>query len=201
MNQPRRTQAERSAATKDALLAAARPLFASKGFGGVSADAIANEAGVTRGAMYHQFTDKTELFAAVFEAVEAEVMTTVAAQVAESGDEDPIALMRLGARAWLDACAEPEVHRIVLIEAPSVLGWERWREIGMGYGMGMVQGMIDHAIGVGRIPPQPTEPLAHVVIGALDEAALYVARADDPARARDETSRVLDRLIDGLVDD
>lgn len=201
MENTRRTQAERSAATKDALLGAARPLFATHGFGRVSADSIAQAAGVTRGAMYHQFADKTELFAAVFEAVEAEVMSRVAADVAGSGHDDPIDLMRFGARAWLDACAEPEVHRIVLIEAPSVLGWERWRELGMGYGMGMVQGMIDHAIGVGRIPPQPTEPLAHVLIGALDEAALYVARAEDSARAREETGRVLDRLIDGMVDD
>ena len=201
MESTRRTQAERSAATKDALLGAARPLFATHGFGRVSADSIAQAAGVTRGAMYHQFADKTELFAAVFEAVEAEVMSRVAAEVAGSGQDDPIDLMRFGARAWLDACAEPEVHRIVLIEAPSVLGWERWRELGMGYGMGMVQGMIDHAIGVGRIPSQPTEPLAHVLIGALDEAALYVARADDSARAREETGHVLDRLIDGLVDD
>ena len=96
-------------------------------------------AGVTRGAMYHQFADKQDLFAAVFEAVEAELTARIDAVVSESGRTDPLELMHLGARAWLDACADPEVHRIVLIEAPAVLGWERWREIGLRYGMGLVQ--------------------------------------------------------------
>ncbi|MGH3457790.1 TetR/AcrR family transcriptional regulator [Aeromicrobium sp.] len=194
-----RTQAQRSAATRDALLDAARPLFAADGFGRVSADAIAKAAGVTRGAMYHQFADKTELFAAVFEAVEAEVMERIGTSVADSGKTDPIELMRLGARAWLDACAEPAVHRIILVEAPSVLGWERWREVGMRYGMGLVQGLLEHGIESGRVPAQPVVPLAHVMIGALDEAALFLARSDGSARARSEVDDIVDRLIDSLT--
>jgi AcrR family transcriptional regulator len=190
-----RSQASRSAATKDALLAAARPLFAEQGFGRVGTETIVRAAGVTRGAMYHHFADKTELFAAVFEAVEAEVTTRIGVAVAQAGDTDPIAVMRLGASTWLDACAEPEVHRIVLLEAPAVLGWERWREIGLRYGMGLVQALITHAIEVGRIPRQPVPPLAHVMIGALDEAALYLARAADPKRARKEVGAVIDQLI------
>jgi AcrR family transcriptional regulator len=190
-----RTQASRSAATKDALIAAARPLFAADGFGGVGTEAIVQAAGVTRGAMYHHFTDKIDLFAAVFETVEAEVTARVGAAVAASGESDPIAAMRLGASTWLDACAEPEVHRIVLLEAPAVLGWERWREIGLRHGMGLVQALLAHAIEVGRIPKQPVAPLAHVLIGALDEAALYLARADDRRRARKEVGAVIDRLI------
>ena len=194
-----RTQAERSAATRGALIAAARPLFAADGFGRVSADAIATAAGVTRGAMYHQFDDKTELFAAVFEAAEAEVMERIGAAVAESGETDAIELMKLGARAWLDACAEPAVHRIILVEAPSVLGWERWREVGMRYGMGLVQGMLESAIESGRIPKQPVVPLAHVLIGALDEAALFLARSDGSAKARREVDDILDRLVVALT--
>jgi AcrR family transcriptional regulator len=197
-NNPR-TQASRSAATKDALIAAARPLFASDGFGRDGTEAIVRAAGVTRGAMYHHFADKTELFAAVFETVEAEVTARIGAAVAASGETDPIAAMRLGARTWLDACAEPEVHRIVLLEAPAVLGWERWREIGMRYGMGLVQALIAHAIEVGRIPKQPVAPLAHVMIGALDEAALYLARADARKRARREVGAVIDRLISSIA--
>jgi AcrR family transcriptional regulator len=194
-----RTQAERSAATRGALVAAARPLFAADGFSRVSADAIAKAAGVTRGAMYHQFDDKTELFAAVFEAVEAEVMERIGAAVADSGQTDTIVLMKLGARAWLDACAEPAVHRIILVEAPSVLGWERWREVGMRYGMGLVQGLLEQAIGTGRIPAQPVVPLAHVMIGALDEASLFLARSDGSARARHEVDDILDRLVEALT--
>lgn len=202
---PPRTQADRSAATKDALVRAARPLFAEHGFSGVATEAIVRAAGVTRGAMYHQFADKTELFAAVFEAVEADVMTRVAAVVSaeERADAaaDPIAMMELGANAWLDVCADPEVQRIVLIEAPSVLGWERWREIGMRYGVGLVEAMIAYAIEAGRIPTQPVKPLAHVIIGAIDEAALYVARADDPATAREEMRFVVGRLVTALAVD
>src|SRR3954463_15164839 len=111
--------ATRSTATRAALVAAARPLFAARGFADVGTEEIVRAAGVTRGAMYHQFADKTELFAAVFEAVEAELTRRIDAVVGGSGESDPIVLMKLGAGAWLDACAEPEVQRIVLTEAPA----------------------------------------------------------------------------------
>ena len=91
------------------------------------------------------------------------------------------------------------MHRIILVEAPSVLGWERWREIGMRYGMGLLEGLLAHAIEIGRIPRQPVRPLAHVVIGALDEAALYIARADDQDKARAEAGAVVERLIVSLA--
>ncbi len=194
-----RTQADRSAATKDALVRAARPLFTEHGFGGVGTEAIVRAAGVTRGAMYHQFADKTELFAAVFEAVEIDVSERIAKAIADSGERDPITVMELGAHAWIDACGDPEVERIVLIEAPAVLGWARWREIGMRYGMGLVEGLITHAIAVGRIPEQPVKPLAHVLIGAIDEAALYVVRAEDPDQARADTRAVVSRLVQALA--
>lgn len=196
-----RTQAERSAATKDALVQAARPLFAAHGFGNVSTEAIVQAAGVTRGAMYHQFADKAELFAEVFETVEAEVTSRIAAAVAAGGASDPIEVMKIGAGIWLDACAEPEVQRIVLMESPAVLGWERWHEIGLRHGLGLVQGLIAQGISVGRIPEQPVEPLAHVLIGALDEAALYIARAGDRVQARADIGAVIDRLVDGLAAD
>lgn len=199
MKSNRRTQADRSAATREALIRAARPLFASDGFAEVGTEAIVRAAGVTRGALYHQFADKADLFAAVFEAVEAEVTGRIDAAVGDAAESDPIALMRLGARAWLDTFAEPEVHRIVLVEAPAVLGWERWREIALRHGMGLVQGLLEYAISAGRLPEQPVAPLAHVLIGALDEAALYIARADDATRARTEAGAVIDRLIQALA--
>jgi AcrR family transcriptional regulator len=149
--------------------------------------------------MYHQFEDKTDVFAAVFESVEAEVMDRIAAKVADSGESDPVELMKLGARAWLDACAEPAVHRIILVEAPSVLGWERWREVGLRYGMGLVHGMLESAMAAGRIPEQPVVPLAHVLIGALDEAALFLARSPGSKKARRDVDAILDRLVDALT--
>ena len=198
-NRAPRTQAERTAATRAALIGAARTLFAAQGYSGVGTEAIVQAAGVTRGAMYHQFADKQDLFAAVFEAVEAELTARIDAAVSESGLSDPVELMHLGAAAWLDACADPEVHRIVLIDAPAALGWERWREIGLRYGLGLVSSLLEYAISVGRLPAQPVEPLAHVLIGAIDEAALYLARSPDPVRARADVGAVLDRLLDALA--
>ena len=196
-----RTQAARAAATRDALVRAARPLFARRGFADVGTEEIVRAAGVTRGALYHQFADKTELFAAVLETLEAETMGRLDALVAEVGHRTPPQLMRFGASAWLDACAEPEVQRIVLIDAPAVLGWDRWREIAQRYALGLVQQLLDLAVIHGHLRPQPTAPLAHVLLGSLDEAALYVARAEDPTQARADVEGVLDQLIGGLFTD
>lgn len=196
----RRSQATRSAATRDALVAAARPLFTEHGFAGVGTETIVRAAGVTRGALYHQFTDKTELFAAVFEAVERDLTARLDEAVSTSGTSDMLEMMLIGTNAWLDASTDPEVQRIVLQEAPAVLGWERWREIGMRYGMGLVEGLLVGGMETGRIPRQPIGPLAHVLIGALDEGAMYVARADDPIAAREETQQVMSRLVTAIVD-
>src|SRR5262245_28491534 len=125
MDEVRRTQAERAAETREALIAAARPLFAQHGFADVSLETIVRAAGLTRGALYHHFPDKTELFAATFEQVEAEVATRMGEAIAAANQTDPIEVMRLGATFWLDACADPEIRRIVLVDAPAVLGWTR----------------------------------------------------------------------------
>jgi AcrR family transcriptional regulator len=195
----RRSQADRSARTRAALLAAGRPQFAELGYAGVSTEAVVRAAGVTRGAMYHHFADKTELFTAVFEMVEGDVMGRIADIVSAAGGTDPIAAMRVGARAWLEVCADPEVHRIMLVDAPGVLGWQRWREICLDYGLGLVHRLIGWAIEAGRIAAQPALPLSHLLIGALDEAALYVATAADPAQARAQIGDALDQLIGALA--
>jgi len=194
----RRTQAARSAGTREALMAAARSLFAVPGFADAALETIVRDAGVTRGALYHHFADKTELFAAVFEQVEGEMAARMADAIAASGQTDPVEVMRLGARFWLDACSDPEVQRIVLMDAPTVLGWERWSEIGTRYNIGVVTGLLNAAIETGGIPPQPVEATALTMLGAIREATLYIARADDPAQARADAGAVLDRLIDAL---
>jgi AcrR family transcriptional regulator len=181
------------------LIAAARPLFASRGFGSVGTEEIVRAAGVTRGALYHQFDDKTELFAAVFETVEAELTQRIDDVVSNAGTADPVELMKLGAATWMLACTEPEVHRIVLVEAPAVLGYQRWREVGLRYGLGLVQSLLSYAMEVGAIRRQPTGPLAHVLIGALDEAALYVAQAADQQTALTEVTAVLNDLMIALA--
>src|SRR6201993_4122449 len=167
MDDNRRTQAERAAETREALIAAARPLFAEHGFSDVALETIVRAAGVTRGALYHHFADKTELFAAVFEQVEGEMAARMAEAVAAARETDPVEVMRLGTRFWLDACADPEVQRIVLMDAPVVLGWERWSEIGQRYNIGLVRGLITDAIESGSIPPQPVEATALRMLGGL----------------------------------
>jgi AcrR family transcriptional regulator len=195
----RRTQADRSAATRDALVAAARRLFAAQGFAEVPADAIVAEAGVTRGALYHQFADKTALFDAALEAVEADIARRLADDVAAAGISDPVEALRHAVRTWLDICVEPEIHRIALIDGPSVLGWARWRQVCQQHVFGLVQTLLEHGIALGLIRAQPARPLAHVLMGAGDEAALYVAEAADHAQARAEMIEVLDQLIAGIT--
>jgi AcrR family transcriptional regulator len=193
-----RTQAERSETTRAKLVAAARRLFARHGYAAVGTEEIVRAAGVTRGALYHHFDGKERLLEAVFEQIEAELAQRVGARAGEVEASDPLGALALGIDVFLDAAGEPEMHRIVLLDAPSVLGWERWREIGWRYGMGLAEGVLNAALDAGQIPRQPIRPLAHVLLGALDEAVLYVARAPDPDAARAEMRPVLHRLIEGL---
>ena len=199
MEDTRRTQAERAAETREALIAAARPLFAEHGFNEVALETIVRAAGVTRGALYHHFADKTELFAAVFERVEGEVAARMGDAIAVAGQTDPLEVMKLGAGFWLDACSDPEVQRIVLVDAPAVLGSSRWSEIGNRYNIGLVRGLLTNAIEIGRIPPQPVEATALTMLGAMREATLYIARAEQHDQARRDTGAVMDRLIDALA--
>lgn len=191
----------RSQETRAALIAAARRLFGARGYAEVGTEEIVRAAGVTRGALYHHFDSKRELLAAVYEQIEAELTEriAIAALSGDSAAEDPLEALRLGAELFLDACLEPEVQRIVLLDAPSVLGWERWREVGARYGLGLIEGTLRAAIDAGAIAPQPVTPLAHVLMGALDEAALLVARATDEGATRAEVGATLSRLLDGLA--
>jgi AcrR family transcriptional regulator len=195
----RRTQEERSAATRDALIAAARRLWGRRGYAEVGTPEIAKEAGVTRGAMYHQFADKAALFSEVVEVVEQDVMARMAGVVASSGVTTPIDAIRAAVDAWLEVSADPEVRQLILLDAPSVLGWAAFRDVAQRYSLGMTEQLLAEAIKAGQLERQPTRPLAQVLIGALDEAAMYVATADDPKRARTETGQVLHRLIDGMM--
>jgi len=198
MNVKRSKHAERSEATRAALIGAARPLFAERGFAGVGTEEIVRAAGVTRGALYHQFRDKRDLFAAVFEQLEVEIAQRTGVAAAAAGTDDPLVELRAGAGAWLDACTEPDVQRIVLLDGPAVLGWELWREISLRYSLGLMEAVLQLAVDAGQIARQPVRPLAHVLLGAIDEAALYVATAEDMTTARAEVGEVLDRLLAAL---
>jgi AcrR family transcriptional regulator len=192
-----RTKAAQREATTAALIAAARELFAARGYAGVGTEEIVQQAGVTRGALYHHFRGgKEELFRAVLVHLSAETVQRVAR--AATASEDPWEALVLGAEAFLDAATTPEVQRIMLIDGPAVLGWDVWRAIDTDYGLGLLEAALQRAMDAGRLLPASTTAVAHVLAGALDEAAMVVARSDDPAAARAEMGQTVRRLLDGL---
>ncbi|WP_344880575.1 TetR/AcrR family transcriptional regulator [Allokutzneria multivorans] len=193
----RRTQADRTAATRAALVAAGRKLFAEHGFAGVGTETLVREAGVSRGALYHQFGDKTELFAEVLADVEGTVTQSLVAAVPVDGDL--VTVMTSALEAWLDACENPEIQRIVLIDGPSVLGWARWRAICQPHVLGLIQAALAQAAADGGMPPLPVKPLGHVLLAVADEAALYLNDAADRASAREEIMQIVSALLRALV--
>jgi AcrR family transcriptional regulator len=198
MTSSRRTQADRTAATRAALIAAGRTLFAQHGFAGVGTETIVREASVSRGALYHHFGDKTELFAAVLADVEEEV-TQQLTESAPPADGDFVAAMLGAFDAWLEACQAPHVQRIVLVDGPSVLGWVRWRAICQHHILGMIEGLLSAGMDARALTPLPAKPLAHVLLAMADEAALYVDAAPSPTRAREDMITVVRPLIEALA--
>lgn len=194
----RRSQAQRTEATRAALIAAARRLFTERGYDGVGTEEIVRAAGVTRGALYHHFGGKAELLEAVYERLEAESTERVARVVLGSDLHSPLEAMKAGIEAFLDECAEPELQRIALHDAPAVLGWDRWREIAAANGLGLIEASLAAAIEAGEIRALPVKPLAHLLLGALDEAAMLIARDDDPV-ARAEVTAVLLALLESFA--
>jgi len=194
MNVKSRKQAQ-SDATRSELISVARRLFASKGYSDTGTEEIVQNAGVTRGALYHHFRDKEALFEAVFEQVEQEFVQKL---VQASASPDPWQGLKNGAQAFLDECLNPEIQQIVLLDAPSALGWQRWRELDAKYGLGLVRAALHAAIESGIIERQPVDPLAHMLLGALTEAAMLIARADNIAETRREVGESVDRLLESL---
>jgi AcrR family transcriptional regulator len=181
----RRTQAQRRAATRRALLDAARSVFAEKGYHETAAEEIVRRAGVTRGALYHHYEDKKDLFRAVIEA-------------AERAQPDLPGAVMAGYRAFVDAVLDPEMRRTFFLDGPSVLGWE-WREIDARHAVGKIEEGLEALIAEGFVEPQPVGPLARLINGTLLEAAFFVAASEDPEAARDEVWGAMERLVGGLM--
>jgi AcrR family transcriptional regulator len=195
---PRR-KAEQSEATRRLLLDVARELFAERGYAGTATEEIVARAGVTRGALYHQFRDKEDLFLAVYEEVEFELAQKIVDGLRTRiiSGADAWEQIRAGNEAFLDACLDPAVQRIALLDAPSVLDAASRREINQ-YGLGLIRRGLEMAIEQGLIEPQPIEPTAHLLRAVLNEAALLLARSPDSSAARPEIGAAVDRLISGL---
>jgi AcrR family transcriptional regulator len=191
-----KTQAERSEATTRALVAAARKRFAAVGYEAASLDDVAEDAGVTKGALYHHFGGKRELFAAVFEHEERRLAAIE--MEAYARERDPWKAFYAGCRAFLEASLDPGVQRITILEAPAVLGWEATRAIEAEVSMGMIERGLQRAIDTGAIGRRPVEPLAHLLFGALCQAATMIARSKDQRAEKTRVLKELRALLDGL---
>lgn len=187
---------EQSQATRAALIKTARKLFARVGYAGTDIETVARRTRVTRGALYHHFKDKQDLFSSVFD-LEEQNLTSMVAQAAGSQSR-AFDGMLAGCNAFLDACLDPAVQRIVLIDALAVLGWERWREIDAKYNLSLVMSALEAAMEQGVIARGPVEPLAHLLMGAITEAAIFIAHADDKPVARREVGENVAQLLSGL---
>jgi AcrR family transcriptional regulator len=199
MVQVRTRKAEQAAETRSLLVRAARELFGERGYAGASIDEIAERVGVTTGGVYHHFPDKRELFRAVYEATERELAEAIMRGIEKRAGPNANAWeqVRAGGQAFLDACLDPGVQHVIMLEAPSVLGWDSRRDIAR-YGLALIRQGLERSIKQGLIEPQAVEPLAHLLRAALTEGGMLLARAEDQRVARREIGAAVDRLIEGL---
>ena len=183
-------------ATRDALVGAALDLFTERGYAAVGTEEIVARAKVTRGALYHHFEDKRDLFRAVHERVESELIERIAASM--EATEDPWEVLVTGTLAFLDACEEPAVKQIALTDAPAVLGWKEWREVDNRYGLGLTRAALQNAVEAGALKPIDVDAMAHLFVAALSEAAFLIAKAENPRKARDQVEDAILALAGGL---
>jgi AcrR family transcriptional regulator len=187
---------EQGQATRAALIGVATGLFAANGYDRTAIPAVLDAAGVSRGALYHHFASKEALFEAVLQAVEAQA--TLKVTRAAGGATDPLDGLRRGCAAYLAMCRDPVVRQISLIDAPAVVGWERWREIDEQHAFGLVKAAIAAIAADGRVKPELVDVMAHMVLAALLEVALLVARADQGRIAIRRGQEAIDELLTAL---
>lgn len=193
----RKSRREESAeATRTALIETSRALFAGRGYADVSIDEITAGTRVTRGALYHHFEDKRELFRAVVEAVERDLTEEVRRKA--RAERDPWDQLRAACDAYLDACLAPEVQRIVVLDAPPVLGWRVWCEIDKRHGLGVFAEHLAASRDAGLLAAQSVETAAQLLLGALNTGARVLADATDRAAARAAVRETIDRLLSGF---
>ncbi|WP_370330234.1 TetR/AcrR family transcriptional regulator [Mycolicibacterium hippocampi] len=185
---------ERGDQTRRDLIDAGRALFVAHGYFNTSIGDLVSRSGVgTRGAFYHHFKDKAELFRAVFEEVESDL--TLRSLASPPQGADPWERLSRGLHSFLEAAVEPEVQRVMLLDGPVVLGWQAVRAIQERNSLALIQEKVGEAISEGIIEDQPVSELTHILVAALEEAALLVAHASDPAEARQRAAGILDRLL------
>jgi AcrR family transcriptional regulator len=193
----RRTQRERSEATTGEVLAAARKLFAEAGYAATSLDAIAAEAGMTKGAIYHHFSNKQEVFRAVYER-ERDRLAEIERE-AYSRKRDPWQGFTAACLAFLEASLDPRVQRITILDAPGALGWETIRETYGRDSLAMMTSALEESMKAGRLHKRPVEPIAVALHGAIEELAMHIAHAKDQRAALRTASAELKRLLEAVA--
>ena len=187
----------RGEATRERLLAAARELFGERGYEGTSVEAVLERSGVARGALYHHFPAKADLFDAVAQLVFAEIAGRTAAAAAR--EQEPLQALRAGCHAWLEMALDPAVQRIALLDPQAAVGWLRWRGLDEQYSLGGLRASMRTLAREGRVPDGQTELLAYMLLAALNEAALYIANAEDQPAALRSGRATVDTLLDRLA--
>lgn len=182
--------------TRTAVVSAAIARFTADGYAATTIDAIAEEARVTKGGVYHHFSDKAELFEAAFVAMQRRLLERIATGLA--GIQDPRAAIVAGMNLFLDECAHDDFRRIVLEQAPAALGWARWKKIDEDYFLGLFVTALGRLVATGDYEIPDLALAARVLMAAMDEAALAVAAAPDPAAERGRARTLLQQLLRGF---
>jgi AcrR family transcriptional regulator len=191
-------RAERGQATRQHLVAVATHLFAQRGFDGTSIEAVLDGAGVSRGSLYHHFASKQALFEAVFLALEARIGEDVLH--AAAGAADATTALRAGCLEWMRLAGDAVVQRIVLVDAPAVLGWQRWRAIEEEHALGLLKEAMEQAAAEGRIPIELADAFAHTVLATVNELALWIARSEDRVAVQHTAEAAIDEILTRLLD-
>jgi AcrR family transcriptional regulator len=188
-------RAAQAAGTRRDLLQHARKLFAQKGYAESSTDEVVRRAKVTKGALYHHFSNKLELYRAVVEDMERELVLQMSA--AAEGPRQPQKKLEAACRAYLDACLDSTLTRILVVEAPVVLGWKEWCALAHQHEIAALSAYLESVVAKSTSGEPPLE-MAHVLLGALNTAARVIAQSDDPQKARMQVEGTIDRLLKGL---
>lgn len=190
-------KADRGRATREQLVEIATGLFAEHGYEGTSIEAVLRTAQVSRGALYHHFAGKDALFEAVFEAVELDVSRRLLESI--DGIGDPAEALRTACLHWTALAGDPVVQRIVLIDAPAVLGWQRWRELEERYALGGLKMLMTQLAESGRLPVRYADPFAHMLLASMNEIAIMITRAEDPEKAMKDGRAAVEELLNRLL--
>lgn len=192
-----RTRGRPSEGAREAVVEAARDLFVERDYDRVSIEQILERSGVSRGALYHHFPTKLDLFVAVYRASEIRVIEKIASQASDSAS--PFEALVDSARAYLRLCeTDEELRRIGLTQSRAVLGWEGWRTVASELGIAVVLALVSAAIEADELPPHDPETTAQILLGALIEAAMLIVTAEDRAAARERSESVIVNLLEGL---